>query len=137
LIDSVINLIKPRLILENIELEVLADEQSTIVIQKTGIQQVLSNLINNSIDALSSVDYPKKLQIRFFKSQSNYYISVKDNGIGIPHAMKDSIFTPFSTSKSHGRGLGLAICKQIRENHGGDITFHSKERETVFTLVFS
>lgn len=55
-----------------------------------------------------------------------YIINVSDNGVGIDDAVKERIFQPNFSTKSYGTGLGLAMCKRIIEQHGGDIWFESK-----------
>jgi len=54
-------------------------------------------------------------------------IEVADNGCGIPVAMRSKIFVPYFTTKSTGTGLGLAMVRQIVENHRGTIDFESTE----------
>jgi signal transduction histidine kinase len=134
LIESVLELVNPRLINENIQVKLGLPCGKPLAVQKTAIQQVLSNLLNNSIDALSTVSYPKMIAIRTYDDDANYYIEVIDNGPGIPAEIQDTVFTPFVTGKVNGTGLGLAICKQIMKKNKGDIRFISKQGETKFTL---
>lgn len=134
IIDPVIDLIQPRTVYENVEITLEVDTTSPMLAQKIAIQQVLSNLLNNSIDALNHVDYPKKITIRCWEDAEHHYISVTDNGPGIPQALQKSIFEPFVTGKATGTGLGLAICKQIIEKHQGDLNFTSDQEKTVFTF---
>ncbi|MCC2686215.1 MAG: sensor histidine kinase [Paenibacillaceae bacterium] len=98
------------------------------------IQQVLSNLLNNSIDALSSVAYSKVISIHTYTDDTHFYMDIVDNGSGIPEEIQKTIFRPFVTNKINGTGLGLAICKQIMEKNNGDIHFSSRKGETKFTL---
>jgi signal transduction histidine kinase len=55
-----------------------------------------------------------------------YSIEVKDNGTGIPEERRAKIFVPYFTTKSTGTGLGLAMVRQIAENHGGSVRFESE-----------
>jgi signal transduction histidine kinase len=135
IIEPVLELINPRLINENIEIKLsLHTNNSALFIQKLAMQQVLSNLINNSIDALSSVTYLKKIEILSYEDDENYYLHVMDNGIGIPLELQENIFAPFVTNKRSGTGLGLAVSKQIMEKNKGNLNFTSKKGETKFTL---
>ena len=60
-----------------------------------------------------------------------------DNGIGIPEEQQPRIFSPNFTTKSAGMGLGLSMVKNIMQECGGDISFHSVEgKGTTFTLIF-
>ncbi|WP_134703175.1 PAS domain-containing sensor histidine kinase [Ammoniphilus sp. YIM 78166] len=136
LMEQVLRLIQPRAVNENVEVVRINESDSKIIVQKVAIQQVLSNVINNSMDALSTVDHQKKIIVRSWEDLDKFYISVSDNGPGIPEELKESIFEPFVTSKKNGTGLGLAICKQIMEKNIGDLDFTSCNGETVFTLSF-
>ncbi|MBA7524984.1 Signal transduction histidine-protein kinase AtoS [subsurface metagenome] len=115
--------IKPK------DLEVSADEKL--------IEQVLINLIKNSIHALEN----RKGRKIFFKAYQNkrgrVTMQVIDNGQGIIREVMDKIFIPFFTTKQRGSGIGLSLSRQILRLHGGTITaFSEPEKETVFTLTF-
>ncbi len=134
IIDPVLDLIHPRTVYENVEITHTIDATSPFVVQKIAIQQVLTNLINNSIDALNQVTYQKQVMIRCWEDENYHYFSVTDNGPGISPELKKSIFLPFVTGKKTGTGLGLAICKQIIDKHRGDLNFTSVQGKTVFTF---
>ena len=84
------------------------------------LQQVLLNLMINGCDAMADRNRDSRLMLRT-KGNGNGYVefSVADEGAGIPLADLERIFEPFMTTKSHGLGLGLAICRSIVEAHGG------------------
>ncbi|UFJ41159.1 HAMP domain-containing histidine kinase [Brevibacillus humidisoli] len=136
LVESVLELVRPRLNSEGVEIELDLQLDPPLQIQRVALQQVLSNLLNNSLDALSGGSYPKLIRIRSYEDENSYYIDITDYGAGVPEHLKESIFTPFVTSKSNGTGLGLPICKQIMEKNGGSISYTSDTGETVFTLQF-
>lgn len=133
-IETVVELISPRCMNENIELILSIDSKYILTVQKIALQQVLLNLLNNAIEALQSLESPKCIHIITSEDNENYYISVKDNGEGISDEIRDSIFDPFTTGKQNGTGLGLSICKSIMEKNGGSISFSSRKGETIFTL---
>lgn len=135
-INSAVSLFKARLLSENINIEININTTYIMKIQKTALQQVLSNLLSNSIDALNGCAAPKLIQIHSWEDDTNLYISVMDNGPGIPEELQNKIFEPFVTTKPVGTGLGLSICKQILDKNAGTISFTSKEKETVFTVSF-
>ncbi|MCC2684283.1 MAG: hypothetical protein K0R75_1182 [Paenibacillaceae bacterium] len=137
LVDSVLSMIQPRLVSENINLKISPESDISLLVQKVALQQVLSNLLNNSIDALSTTPLPKKIRIRCYEDEAAYYLSMTNNGPEIPEEVKETIFTPFVTSKMDGTGLGLTICKQIMDKNNGDITFTSNPKETTFILSFT
>ncbi len=84
------------------------------------LQQVLLNLIMNSIDAMSSVtDRQKEIRIECSKHRDGVVLQVRDNGDGVDPKQVDRIFEPFFTTKAKGVGMGLAISRSIIEAHGG------------------
>ncbi len=137
LLHSMISLLSPRLINENVELKINEREVFHIHGQKVALQQVISNILNNGIDALSmNQDREKRMRIDICSDERASYISISNNGPEIPHEVRGVLFKPFTTTKEDGTGLGLAICKQIMEKNNGDISFESGPEETTFTLIF-
>ena len=62
-------------------------------------------------------------------------VSIQDNGPGIPEDLRNHLFEPFVTTKSGGKGLGLALVAKIVGDHGGVIEFDSEPRRTTFRLM--
>src|SRR3984885_4103337 len=84
------------------------------------LQQVLMNLMMNSIDAMKDVDGPHELMIESQRNEDGQVvISVSDTGVGLPPEPADQIFNAFFTTKPHGAGMGLRISRSIVESHGG------------------
>jgi PAS domain S-box-containing protein len=84
------------------------------------VQQVMMNLIMNSIDAMKNVDRTRELSIQSRRGEDQQLmISVSDTGVGLPPQQIDQIFDAFFTTKSHGLGMGLRISRSIVESHGG------------------
>jgi signal transduction histidine kinase len=84
------------------------------------LQQVLMNLIVNSIDAMKEVDGTRELAITSQRVESDrVLVSVSDTGIGLPSQHANEIFKAFFTTKAHGTGMGLSISRSIVESHGG------------------
>jgi len=84
------------------------------------VQQVIMNLIMNSIDAMKDVDRTRELSIRSRLAEDRQLtISVSDTGVGLPSEQAAQIFDAFFTTKSHGLGMGLRISRSIVESHGG------------------
>jgi len=84
------------------------------------LQQVLMNLMMNSIDAMKDVDGTRELTIQSQRIENGQVlISVSDTGVGLPPQQADQIFNPFFTTKPHGTGMGLRISRSIVESHGG------------------
>jgi signal transduction histidine kinase len=84
------------------------------------LQQVLMNLMTNSIDAMKAVDGTRELAIKSQRAENEQLlVSVSDTGVGLPPQQADQIFDAFFTTKPHGTGMGLRICRSIVESHGG------------------
>ena len=85
------------------------------------LRQVLRNLVGNAIDALLAVDgRPRRLTLRARPGTGGtVVVTVRDNGAGLDAATADRVFDPLVTTKTHGLGLGLAICRTIVDAHGG------------------
>ncbi len=112
---------------ENIE--VSADEQL--------VEQVIINLIRNSMHALDGRKDPTIELKTYYNKRGRVTIQVADNGTGILPEVLDKIFIPFFTTKQSGSGIGLSLSRQILRLHNGTITAHSvPDQETIFTLTF-
>jgi PAS domain S-box-containing protein len=84
------------------------------------LQQVLMNLIINSIDAMKNVDWARELAIKSQEVENEQVlVSVSDTGVGLPAQQADQIFNAFFTTKDQGTGMGLSISRSIVESHGG------------------
>jgi PAS domain S-box-containing protein len=84
------------------------------------LQQVLMNLMTNSIDAMNEVDGMRELTIQSQCGENHQVlISVSDTGVGLPSQKVGQIFDAFFTTKPHGTGMGLRISRSIIESHGG------------------
>jgi PAS domain S-box-containing protein len=84
------------------------------------LQQVMMNLIMNSIDAMKVIDGTRELIIKSERGEDEQVlVSISDTGVGLPPQQEDQIFTAFFTTKSHGTGMGLRISRSIVESHGG------------------
>jgi PAS domain S-box-containing protein len=84
------------------------------------LQQVLMNLIVNSIEAMKEVDGTRELAVRSQRTEKEgVLVSVSDTGVGIPRGQAGQIFDAFFTTKPHGTGMGLRISRSIVESHGG------------------
>jgi C4-dicarboxylate-specific signal transduction histidine kinase len=98
----------------------LAADLSQVMGDRVQLQQVLMNLMMNSIDAMRDVDGTRELTIKSQRGEDGQVlISVSDTGVGLPPQQADKIFNPFFTTKAHGTGMGLRISRSIVESHGG------------------
>ena len=100
------------------------------------IEQVLINLLKNAVEACQERSYPE-VRVNAFRREGVPVITVSDNGYGIVLEAMDKVFVPFFTTKQGGSGIGLSVCRQIMNRHGGSISVISEEEKgTTFTLQF-
>ncbi len=86
------------------------------------LQQVLLNLISNAIDSMAATDGARVLCVKSQVHDSGgVMVSVEDTGTGIEPKDIEQIFSPLFTTKSHGMGMGLSICRSIIEAHEGQL----------------
>ena len=111
-------------------------EDDYIIYDKAQLTSVFNNLLKNASNALCNVENAL-IEIIMIKKQKSFEISIEDNGPGIPDELKEKIFSPYFTTKTHGTGLGLAIVKTIIENNRGEISYSSEpfvKTKFVFTI---
>jgi PAS domain S-box-containing protein len=98
----------------------LAADLPQVMGDRVQLQQVLMNLMINSIDAMKNVDGTRELAIKSQRGEKEQVlVCVSDTGMGLPPEQADRIFDAFFTTKPHGTGMGLRICRSIVESHGG------------------
>src|SRR4029077_3826865 len=101
------------------------------------IEQVLINLVVNSIEAVKEKTDPRIVLSAYIDTNAKTVIKVADNGPGMPQEMIEKIFIPFFSTKKSGSGIGLSLCKQIMMLHKGNIHVQSVMDEgTAFILQF-
>jgi nitrogen fixation/metabolism regulation signal transduction histidine kinase len=124
LLEDVCNLYTSE---ENMQLDlILPEEELSVFADPEQITRVLNNLIKNAIQSIPD-NQSGKIDISLYKSTSFAVIQVSDNGVGIPEDRKDSIFSPYFTTKSSGTGIGLTMSKGIIESAKGQMYFTSEE----------
>jgi len=91
-----------------------------IMADRVQLQQVLMNLMLNSIDAMRDADGARELAIKSRRAENDHVlVCVSDTGVGLPPQQSDKLFDAFFTTKPHGTGMGLSISRSIVESHGG------------------
>lgn len=111
-----------------IETQIMLDRDvDEVFVDRIQIQQVLTNLIRNAIDAM--IDSPiRLLTVQSAPGPDDFIrISVEDTGSGVSESIAQQLFQPFVTSKQTGMGVGLSICRTIIEAHGGSIWFEPRK----------
>jgi NO-binding membrane sensor protein with MHYT domain/signal transduction histidine kinase len=98
----------------------LAEDLPQFMGDRVQLQQVIMNLIINSIDAMKDVDGRREVDIESQRAENEHIlVSVSDTGVGLPPRQADQIFNAFFTTKPQGTGMGLSISRTIVESHGG------------------
>jgi two-component system sensor kinase FixL len=107
-----------------------------LYVDEIHIQQIMVNLVKNSLDAISQDGRQDgRIEIHIKKVASDVLISVTDNGPGVPECDRKHLFESFFTTKPKGVGLGLSICKSIAGAHGGNLRYSQPpEGGSCFTL---
>lgn len=138
LINLALNAIKSQIDNTNIIISLEIDDYS-VNCDILYTEQVVINILNNAITALSKYSDLRLIRIRTSETPKEICISINNNGAPIPENYKDKIFTPFFTTKQVGEGvgLGLYLAQNIMRIHEGRITFETNAKiGTTFNLIF-
>jgi signal transduction histidine kinase len=121
IIPETISLLRDEAVRYNVSVRTeLAPDLPRIVGDRVQLQQVVMNLIVNSIEAMKDINGTREVVIRSQRTENDQIlVSISDTGSGIPPQVAQHIFDPFFTTKAHGTGMGLRICRSIIESHGG------------------
>ena len=104
----------------------LSQDLPPVLIDCIQIQQVVLNLVRNSIDALSASE-SRRIVVATVQRDGVVEVEVSDTGPGLAPDIEPRLFEPFVSSKPDGIGIGLSICRTIVEGHGGEITAETRE----------
>ena len=132
-VESCILLFSKQLDFNNITTEIKIDNQIYLLCNKSEINQVITNLIINSCEAMPNGG---KISILCENSDDKAIIRFSDNGPGISQEFQTSIFEPYFTTKSakENLGFGLYVSKKIIERHGGELLLENKDAGTTFII---
>lgn len=137
-IEETVNLCGERFRQNGVQLEVVrnSDYNCRVDCRPVQISQVLLNLLNNSYDALMSLDQ-KWIKIEVSVKREFLEISVTDSGTGIRNELVNKVMQPFFTTKEVGKGtgLGLSISRRIMDNHRGQLMIDSTSPHTRFVIL--
>jgi C4-dicarboxylate-specific signal transduction histidine kinase len=108
----------------------LAEDLPTVIADKIQIQQVISNLLLNAIEAMAEIpSFRRELEISSYRDDDGKIVlAVADSGLGLKPTALDHLFEAFWTTKENGMGIGLSISRSIIEAHGGHIWATSEPR---------
>lgn len=128
---DILKLYGQKMTARHIQLEANHSFEGKIDCDEQQIEQVLINLINNSIQSLQNLEGERRMRVSIYEKLENIVIDIWDNGQPIPAEIQDKIFTPFFTAKpvGTGTGMGLPIAYNIIKSHGGELTFFSNSED--------
>ena len=114
------------------------DADKILMLDRSQIEQVLINLLKNAGEACIEQEIPEVIIATHYEMEKRIFmLTVTDNGSGILPDVLDKIFVPFFTTKPTGSGIGLSLCKQIMNLHGGSISVSSEiGKGSCFSLKF-
>ncbi|MDB6175616.1 MAG: Multi-sensor signal transduction histidine kinase [Chthoniobacteraceae bacterium] len=138
LVCEVLELLHAELLGEHVEVRTtLASDLPRVAAARVELQQVLVNFLLNAEQAMKETPHAqRRIDIETESRSGNVRISVRDHGCGIPPERLAEVFAPFYTTKAHGLGMGLCICRRIVENHGGRIeTCNHAEGGAIFSIL--
>lgn len=133
LLEDCLRVMSPVLKAENIELVNEINSSRSILIDKNQMEQVIINLITNSVYALKEKS-GKKMFLSAYYENNRFFIIISDNGKGIDTEIRDKVFLPFFTTRKDGAGIGLTLSKNIIEAHGGYLSYQTDEDKTSFVI---
>jgi signal transduction histidine kinase len=99
---------------------------------RQAISQVVLNLVANALQAMPGGG---ELTCRTSAAGGRVELAVSDTGPGVPAGVRDRVFEPFSTTRPEGTGLGLALCREVARQHGGDVTLDPHGPGATFRLT--
>ncbi|MBK7826750.1 ATP-binding protein [Nannocystis sp.] len=118
LFDRLIDFVRFELIASPTDLNAMAH------IDRSQIEQALINLLKNAVEAGGT---DSGVAVRLARAEGGYDVQVLDRGPGIPPALMSKVLLPFYSTKRTGSGLGLALCREIVEAHGGSLRIEARE----------
>ncbi|MBF0529314.1 MAG: MCP four helix bundle domain-containing protein [Deltaproteobacteria bacterium] len=125
-VDMALDLVGPRM--QSYDIELLLERSGYLPDIDADPDQLKEALVNLLVNASEAVGRRGRIQLEeridcLPNSGRNLVIRVRDNGPGVPLALKDQIFQPFFSTKDEGTGLGLSIAERIVAEHGGSLDF--------------
>src|SRR5262249_2796605 len=122
-LDTVFAILKYGMSRSAIELQVsVPDDLPEVACSQSDLEQVFLNLLTNAREA---TPHGGRISVTVRAADRNVEISIADSGCGIPAENLPRVLEPFFTTKAHGNGLGLSICRSVLREAGGALTIHS------------
>ncbi|MBA8841140.1 ATP-binding protein [Ochrobactrum sp. RH2CCR150] len=137
-LQNVQTLLAPEAKRQNVDLELLIPESPLMAaVDPVEMEQVMFNLLRNSIESFHDTDTSSHRQVKasLKADGSAVVLEVQDNGPGVAPELLPRLFTPFTTNRPEGTGLGLALSQRLVERFGGEISYIPQEQGALFRVV--
>ncbi len=135
-IDGIVNRFFMACEENNIIIRLDCEQDIEIELDNNKIEQVISNIIKNSVEELKECDIlNKRISIGIILNDEGVCITINNNGRIIEQEIINKIFQPYYTSKNYGTGIGLALSKKIIEAHNGEIKAVSNEKDGTTFII--
>lgn len=131
LLKDVLNVIEPQLDDSSYVTVELQNRDMTLTGNREALLGALVNLVENALQACGEQPL---IELSAIRSDDGIYLTVADNGHGIPESEWTNLFQPFYTTRPQGTGLGLAVVRSVAEAHGGSIELESGEHGSTFVI---
>jgi signal transduction histidine kinase len=140
IVKNVTLMVKSSAQLRGIQIWLVLSEEAVLVMgDEVPLQQVLLNLINNAMDAVTQLAVERRtvtLRTAVRTQDGSGLLVVEDQGPGVPDDLRAKLFQPFFTTKGEGLGMGLAICQTILQTLGGSIELQNRpDRGATFQVM--
>jgi two-component system, NtrC family, C4-dicarboxylate transport sensor histidine kinase DctB len=133
-VEGALLLISPRLREQGVDLHVSVPSGLSVKAERNRLEQVMLNLLQNAVEALNG---PGRIEVTARPEGRKIVIRVADDGPGLSPGVRDRLFTPFTTDKPQGVGLGLVISRDIVAGFGGELAHEPTDRGTSFRIVLA
>ena len=106
-----------------------------VIADPVEMEQIVFNLVRNAIDATAGGSNSAEVTVTLRQAGDEMVLDISDNGPGVPAEVRARLFTPFTTTRTDGRGLGLALSQRLAERAGGEIALVDSDAGATFRVV--
>jgi len=135
-LQNVQTLLASEAVRQNVKVELVMPETPLMAaVDPVEMEQVMFNLLRNAIESFHDDDQDRRVNASLKADGSVAILEIADNGPGVAPELLPRLFTPFTTSRPEGTGLGLALSQRLVERFGGEISYIPQERGALFRVV--
>ena len=107
----------------------------SVIADPVEMEQIVFNLVRNAIDATAGGSNSAEVTVTLRPAGAEMVLDISDNGPGVPAEIRARLFTPFTTTRTDGTGLGLALSQRLAERAGGEIALVDSDAGATFRVV--